>query len=109
MYSATSIPVILVAVMVSAFGTFAFVPAAGSHRAELFPTTLRSSANTAAANLALGGSALGLIICLYTSNTLGHTHTIIILGLGVLIAGGLTLLLPAKEGQDWTAISVDRP
>ena len=108
LYSARSIPVILVAVMVSAFGTFAFVPAAGSHRAELFPTTLRSSANTAAANLALAGSAFGLIIGIYTINTFGLTNTIVILGLGVLVAAGLTLLLPETRGQDLTAISVDR-
>ena len=43
LYSATELWLILLAAMVSGFGTFAFVPAGGSHRAELFPTTLRSS------------------------------------------------------------------
>ena len=108
LYSVTSVPLILLAVMVSAFGTFAFVPAAGSHRAELFPTTLRASANTAASNLALAGSAFGLIIGIYTINTFGLTNTIVILGLGVLVAAGLTLLLPETRGQDLTAISVER-
>ena len=108
LYSVTSVPLILLAVMVSAFGTFAFVPAAGSHRAELFPTTLRSSANTAASNLALAGSSFGLIIGIYTIDAFGLTNTILILGIGVGIAAGLTLLLPETRGQDLTAISVDR-
>ncbi len=108
LYSVTSVPLILLAVMVSAFGTFAFVPAAGSHRAELFPTTLRASANTAASNLALAGSAFGLIIGIYTINTFGLSNTIAILGLGVLVAAGLTLLLPETRGQDLTAISAER-
>jgi MFS family permease len=108
LYSVTSVPLILLAVMVSAFGTFAFVPAAGSHRAELFPTTLRSSANIAAANFALAGSAFGLIIGIYTIDTFGLTNTIMILGIGVAAAAGLTLLLPETRGQDLTAISADR-
>ncbi|MCH7899775.1 MAG: MFS transporter [Acidobacteria bacterium] len=109
LYSVTSVPLILLAVFVSAFGTFAFVPAAGSHRAELFPTTLRSSANIAATNMALAGSALGLIIAgIYTIDTFGLRNTMLILGIGVAIAAGLTLLLPETRGQDLTAISADR-
>ena len=109
LYSTKSLPIILGAVMVSAFGTFAFVPAGGSHRAELFPTTLRSSANIAASNVALAGSASGLIIGIYTIDTFGLTPTMFILGVGVAAAAGLTLLLPETRGQDLTAISADRP
>lgn len=108
LFSVTSVPVILLAVMISAFGTFAFVPAAGSHRAELFPTTLRSSANTAASNGALAGSAFGLIIGIYTIDTFGLTNTILILSVGMLVAAGFTLLLPETRGQDLTAISAER-
>ena len=108
LYSTESLPIIMGAVMVSAFGTFAFVPAGGSHRAELFPTTLRSSANTAASNVALAGSASGLIIGIYTIDTFGLTPTMFILGVGVAAAAGLTLLLPETRGQDLTAISADR-
>jgi MFS family permease len=108
LYSVTSLPVIMFAVMISAFGTFAYVPAAGSHRAELFPTTLRSSANTAGSNGALAGSAFGLIIGIYTIDTFGLTNTILILSIGVLVAAGLTLLLPETRGQDLTAISAER-
>lgn len=108
LYTFTSIPVILVAAMVSAFGTFAFVPAGGAHRAELFPTPLRSSANTAAANSGLAGSALGLISGIYTIDTLGLSNTIYLLAIGTAIAALLTATLPETRGQDLTAVSADR-
>lgn len=107
-YSSTTIAVIVPAVMVSAFGTFAFVPAGGSHRAELFPTTLRASANTAASNAALAGSALGLMAGIFTIDVLGLTNTIYLLGVGTFVAGVLTLMLPETRGQDLTAVSADR-
>ncbi len=106
-YSTTSVALILVGAMVSAFGTFAFVPAAGSHRAELFPTRLRSSANTAVSHAALVGSALGLISGIYTIDSLGLSNTIFVLGVGVAIAAALTALLPETRGQDLTALSAD--
>ena len=108
LYSVTSLPVILVAVMIAAFGTFAYVPAAGSHRAELFPTTVRASANTAASNAALAGSAFGLIIGVFTIDTFGITKYMLILAVGIAASAGLTLLLPETRGQDLTAISADR-
>lgn len=108
LFVVTSVPLIVIAAMVSAFGTFAYVPAAGSHRAELFPTSLRSSANTAASNLALAGSAFGLIIGIYTIDNFGLTNTMIILGAGIATAAFMTLLLPETRGQDLTAISADR-
>ena len=107
LYSTTSLPLIVVGAMVSAFGTFAFVPAAGSHRAELFPTRLRSSANIAVSHAALVGSALGLISGIYTIDSLGLSNTIFLLGVGVAIAAALTALLPETRGQDLTALSAD--
>jgi len=107
LYSTTSLALIVVGAMVSAFGTFAFVPAAGSHRAELFPTRLRSSANTAVSHAALVGSALGLISGIYTIDSLGLSNTIFVLGVGVAIAAALTALLPETRGQDLTALSAD--
>jgi predicted MFS family arabinose efflux permease len=94
--------------MVSAFGTFAFVPAGGSHRAELFPTRLRSSANTAASNAGLVGSALGLISGVYTIDTLGLSETIYLLAIGVAIAALLTATLDETRGQDLTAVTAER-
>jgi MFS family permease len=108
LYSATSFPVVVIAAMVSAFGTFAFVPSGGSHRAELFPTHLRSSANTAATNAALAGSALGLISGIWTIETMGLSNTIYLLAVGVAIAALLTATLDETMGQDLRAVSADR-
>jgi hypothetical protein len=69
---------------------------------------LRSSANTAASNLSLAGSAFGLIIGIYTIDTFGLTNSILILGVGMALSAGLTLLLPETRGQDLRAISADR-
>ncbi|HEX6299082.1 MAG TPA: MFS transporter [Acidimicrobiia bacterium] len=107
LYTSTSLAVIVVAAMVSAFGTFAFVPAGGSHRAELFPTRLRSSANTAATNSALVGSSLGLISGIYTIDTLGLSNTVYLLSVGVAIAALLTATLDETRGQDLTAVKAD--
>jgi len=107
-YWSTSVPFIVVAVMVSSFGTFAFVPAGGSHRAELFPTGLRASANTAAMNFGLVGSGLGLILGIFTIDRFGLSQTVTILGVGMVIAALLTLLLPETRGQDLRAIRTAR-
>ncbi|MGA7095941.1 MAG: MFS transporter [Acidimicrobiia bacterium] len=108
-YWSATVPVIVAAVVVSSFGTFAFVPAGGSHRAELFPTGLRGTANTAATNFALAGSAVGLIIGVFTIDRLGLSTTVSILGAGMAAAALLTLLLPETRGQDLTATRIDRP
>ena len=107
-YWSNSIPWIVVAVMVSSFGTFALVPAGGSHRAELFPTGLRASANTAATNFGLVGSGLGLILGVFTIDRFGLSQTVTILGLGMVIAALLTLLLPETRGQDLRAVRTAR-
>jgi MFS family permease len=107
-YWSNSIPLIVVAVMVSSFGTFAFVPASGSHRTELFPTGLRASANTAATNLGLVGSGLGLILGIFTIDRFGLSQTVTILGVGMVIAAFLTLLLPETRGQDLRAVRTAR-
>lgn len=104
LYTSTSTPVILVAAMLSAFGTFAYVPAGGSHRAELFPTRLRSSANTAATNAALAGSAVGLMSGIFTIDGLGLSRTVYLLSAGVVIAALLTATLDETRGQDLTAV-----
>ncbi len=107
LYSVTSIPIIIVAAMVSGFGTFAYVPAGGSHRTELFPTHLRTSANTAATNSAVVGSALGLIGGIWTIDTLGLSNTVYLLAVGTAIAAALTATLDETRGQDITAVRAD--
>ena len=108
LYTSTSVPVIVAAAVVSTFGTFAFVPAGGSHRAELFPTSLRSSANTAASNAGLVGSAVGLISGVYTIDRFGLSETVYLLSIGVIVAAGLTSTLDETRGQDLTAVVADR-
>jgi predicted MFS family arabinose efflux permease len=103
LYNTTNVPLIVLAVLLSSFGTFAFVPAGGSHRAELFPTGLRSSATTAATNLAIVGSALGLISGVYTIDRFGLPATVTTLGAGMVVAALLTLTLPETRGQDLSA------
>jgi MFS family permease len=108
LYNTFSIPLIIMAVLLSSFGTFAFVPAGGSHRAELFPTHLRSSATTAASNLSIVGSALGLISGVYTIDRFGLPTTVTTLGIGMVIAATLTMTLPETRGQDLSAPVTDR-
>lgn len=107
LYSSQTLGIIIPAVMLSAFGTFAFVPSGGSHRAELFPTTLRASANTASSNAGLAGSAVGLMAGILTIDALGLSTTVYILGVGTLAAAIMTLFLPETKGQDLTAMSAD--
>jgi MFS family permease len=107
-YWSNSVPLIVVAVMVSSFGTFAFVPAGGSHRTELFPTGLRASANTAVTNFGLAGSAAGLILGRFTIDRFGLSETITVLGVGMALAAFLTLLLPETRGQDLRATPTAR-
>jgi MFS family permease len=102
LYWTVSLPLIVLAVMVSSFGTFAFVPAGGSHRAELFPTRLRASATTATADFGLAGSALGLILGVFTIDRFGVSETVTVLGVGMAVAALLTLALPETKGQDLT-------
>jgi putative MFS transporter len=102
-YWTESLTLLVAGVMVSSFGTFAFVPAGGSHRAELFPTGLRASANTAATNFGLAGSAGGLILGIFTIDRFGLSQTVTLLGVGMAVAAFLTLLLPETRGQDLTA------
>jgi hypothetical protein len=65
---------------------------------------LRASANTAATNLALVGSAVGLITGIYTIDRFGLSLTVTMLGVGMAIAAFLTLVLPETRGQDLRAI-----
>ena len=108
LYWSTSIPVIVAGVVVSSFGIFAFVPAAGSHRAELFPTSLRASAMTASANFGLAGSAAGLILGIFIIDKFGLSRSITALGAGMLLAALLTMTLPETKGQDLTAVETAR-
>lgn len=92
------------AAAVSAFGSFAFIPAAGAHRAELFPTPLRGAANSASNYLATVGSAVGLLVGGLTIDRYGLFTTMAMLGIGVVVAALLTARLPETMGQDLAAV-----
>lgn len=95
-------------ITISTFGTFAFVPAAASHRAELFPTRFRTTAGTACAYLAMLGSAGGLGIGRFTIDPLGLSTTVTILGSAIVAAAALTALLPETRGQALDSLVPDR-
>lgn len=100
LYQVTDPLAVAVAAAVSAFGSFAFIPAGGAHRAELFPTSLRAAAGTAANYLATVGSAVGLLVGTLTIDRYGLATTMVILGFGVVAAALLTVLLPETLGGD---------
>lgn len=100
LYRATELWVLVAAAAVSAFGSFAFIPAGGAHRAELFPTSLRAASASAANYLATVGSALGLMIGGLTITGLGLFPTMLILGVGMVAASLLTATLPETLGTD---------
>lgn len=96
------------AVMVSTFGSFAYVPSAASHRLELFPTEFRSTAGAAGSYLAMVGSALGLLAGRATIDRIGLSETVTLLGSLLLVAIALTALLPETRGQDLETVSPRR-
>lgn len=99
-YQVESVWALWLAAVLSAFGTFAYIPSGGAHRAELFPTSLRAAAGTASNYLATVGSALGLVVGGITIDRLGLFPTMAVLGVGVVVAALLTAALPETVGQD---------
>lgn len=108
LYYVEYLPAIMAAIVLSTFGSFAFIPASASHRAELFPTEFRASAGTAGAYMAMLGSAAGLGVGALTIDRIGLSATVLLLGLGVVVAIGLTLALPETMGQELDHVEVER-
>ena len=108
LYRVGSIPLLIASIVVGSFGSFAFVPAAAAHRAELFPTEVRTTAGTAAANLAMVGSASGLALGRFTIDAFGLSETVTFLATGMMAAAALTLLLPETRGQALDAVKPER-
>ncbi len=107
-YWLTDVRWLAASVMVSTFGTFAFVPAAASHRTELFPTAFRTTANTGGAYLGMVGSATGLLLGRLTIDRFGLSETVTLLGLAVVAGIIVTLFLPETVGQDLAHVEADR-
>ena len=104
LYWSESVPVLAGAITVGTFGSFAFVPAAASHRTELFPTAFRTTANAAGAYFGMIGSAIGLLIGRFTIDSIGLSQTVTVLGLGVVGGVALTMLLPETQGQELDSV-----
>lgn len=102
-YRATSLPLVIAALTVSAFATFAYVPAFSAHRSELFPTTVRATAGTTAHTAGTLGSAAGLAFGSLVIDQWGLGSTISALALACLAGAALTLFLPETRGEDLTS------
>jgi predicted MFS family arabinose efflux permease len=97
-YNSRSASLMLPALIVSAFGSFAYVPAASIHRAELFRPEQRATASSALTWVGTLGSAAGLLTGGLIIDELGLSATMTALGSGVLVAALLTLGLPETRG-----------
>lgn len=100
MYWVTEVWQLWLAALVAAFGSFAYIPSNGAHRAELFPTSLRAAGGSFVNYVATVGSALGLLVGALTIDTLGLLPTMGLLGIGMLLALAATALLPESLGTD---------
>jgi MFS family permease len=90
---------LVASIVVSSFGSFAYVPAASTHRAELFPTESRATAAASLHWIGTVGSAIGLGLGRFLIEGLGLTGTLDVLGIGVLVAVVLTMFLPETRGK----------
>ena len=97
-FNLRSVPLLFPALIVSSFGSFAYVPAASVHRAELFRPEQRATASSALTWVGTLGSAAGLLTGGLIIDRLGLSATMTVLGSGVLVAALLTLGLPETRG-----------
>ena len=86
------------AIILSAFGSSAAIPASAAQRAEMFPTHIRATAVQWLHSVAVLGSMIGLFIGGFTLDTLGLTQTVSLLGIGVIVAIGIQMLIPETLG-----------
>ncbi len=87
-------------IFVSMVGAFAFAPAFGAHRAELFPTRIRATAGAWLVNASITGGLLGFVAGRFVVDAWGIPLTIAFLG-GVLLAStALLMLVPETKGTD---------
>ncbi|MEX1288324.1 MAG: MFS transporter [Acidimicrobiia bacterium] len=99
MYFLSSLPLLFVAIFVASFGAFSAAPAAAAHRNELFPTEVRASAISWVTNVTVAGTVTGLAVAGVLIDRVGLSQTVLVLGLGIGIAIGLTAFLPETRGR----------
>ncbi|MDH4117650.1 MAG: MFS transporter [Acidimicrobiia bacterium] len=100
LFQVETVPALLAAIVVGGFGSFSYVPAASSHRAELFPTRIRATAGSGSAYLATVGSALGLGFGAGAIDVIGLFQTLRWLSILMAVAAILTWMLPETRGKD---------
>jgi len=97
------------AIFVAMIGSFAFSPAFGSHRAELFPTRVRATAGAWLSNAAIVGGLGGYFAGRWVVDAWGIPRTIALLG-GILLASGLLVtLVPETKGRELVDDEEDFP
>ncbi len=90
---------LFVALVISSFGSFAYVPAALSRRAELFGRDERATATASLTWVGTIGSTLGLVAGGLLIGRLGLTSTMDFLAFGVMLAVLAEFLLPETRGR----------
>lgn len=99
LFRVSSVGPLLGAIFLSAFGSFMAVPAAGSHRAELFGGKVRALANMVTTYVGTVGSAGGLLLGSLVIDDIGLNSTLALLAVGVAVGMALTLALPETLGK----------
>lgn len=87
------------AIFVSTLGAFAITPAFGSHRSELFPTSVRSTAGAWIVNASIVGGLAGFAAGRFVVDAWGVPRTIAVLGAVLVGASLLIRLLPETKGM----------
>lgn len=86
------------AIILSAFGSSAAIPASAAQRAEMFPTQIRVTAVQWIHSIAVLGSMIGLFIGSVTIDEWGLHRTVAALGIGIVLAIGVQVLVPETLG-----------
>ena len=87
------------AVAVSSFGSFAAIPAVGAQRNELFPTGVRANAVQWLNSVGVLGSIIGLSIGTITIDRYGLPATVAMLGSGMILAILVMMAVPETLGS----------
>ena len=90
-------PMIL-GILISNLGAFAFAPAFAAHRVELFPTALRATAVAWIVNAAIVGGIFGFAAGRFVVEAWGISGTVAALGVFVLVAMVFIIPLPETRG-----------
>jgi len=98
-----------VGIFISMVGSFAFGPAFGAHRTELFPTRIRATAGAWMVNASILGGLLGFAAGRFVVDAWGISTTIAFLGAILLASTALVALVPETRGVDLTQDDEEDP